>query len=84
MRTVTVIPIRETASSDREPTLEEILSDPIVTAVMRADRVDSTKLGAMLRRISNELQIRSDLSPFQARAERGSPFVCGEAGPPTS
>jgi hypothetical protein len=32
----------------REPTLEEILSDPIVTALMEADGVDRQELEAML------------------------------------
>ena len=52
MATRTVIPIREFASY-REPMLEEILSDPITRAVMRADRVDPTKLRAMLTRIAD-------------------------------
>jgi hypothetical protein len=38
-----------------EPTLEEILSDPIVTAVMEADAVDPRELDAMLSRIAHEL-----------------------------
>ena len=46
-----VIPIRD-ASSCQEPTLEEILSDPITRAVMRADGVDQHQFGAMLRRVA--------------------------------
>jgi hypothetical protein len=33
----------------REPTLEEILSEPIIRAVMEADGVDRQELEAMLR-----------------------------------
>ena len=38
----------------REPTLKEILSDPIVTALMRADGVDPFELEAMLTRINRK------------------------------
>jgi hypothetical protein len=46
------IPIREASGSYREPTLEEILSDSIVEAVMQADAVDPEELGAMLGKIA--------------------------------
>jgi hypothetical protein len=36
----------------REPTLSEILSDPIVTALMEADGVDRGELEAMLREVT--------------------------------
>jgi hypothetical protein len=36
----------------REPTLTEMLSDPIVSALMKADGVDSGELEAMLREIA--------------------------------
>jgi hypothetical protein len=38
-----------------EPTLDEILSDPIVTALMQADSVDPRQLDRMLKRIAEEL-----------------------------
>jgi hypothetical protein len=38
----------------RELTLKEILSDPIVTALMRADGVDPLELEAMLTRINRK------------------------------
>jgi hypothetical protein len=38
-----------------EPSLEELLGDPVTQAVMRADRVDPTKLEAMLRAIAREI-----------------------------
>jgi hypothetical protein len=41
---------------DREPTLEDILSDPIVRVVMAADRVDVQKLEAALREIAVSLR----------------------------
>ena len=37
----------------REPTLEEILSDSIVEALMRADAVDPRELRTLLREVAN-------------------------------
>ena len=39
----------------REPTLDEMLSDSIVRAVMEADGVDPQKLAATLRRTGRKL-----------------------------
>jgi hypothetical protein len=52
----TVIPIREEFGRYREPTLQELLSDPIIQAVMRADSVDPGRLADMLGWIADELQ----------------------------
>ena len=52
----TVIPIREEFGRYGEPTLQEMLSDPIVQAVMRADSVDPGRLADMLGWIADELQ----------------------------
>jgi hypothetical protein len=49
------IPIREERDY-REPTLDEILSDSIVEAVMQADAVDPDELGVMLGRIARTLR----------------------------
>jgi hypothetical protein len=38
----------------REPTLKEILSDPIVTALMNADGVDPLEVEAMLTQINGK------------------------------
>jgi hypothetical protein len=38
--------------SFREPTLKEILSDPVTKAVMRADGVEAGEIEAMLRDIA--------------------------------
>src|SRR5262249_58535615 len=40
----------------REPTLDEILSDSIVRAVMEVDGVNPHKLKAMLRRVAQRLR----------------------------
>jgi hypothetical protein len=40
----------------REPSLEEILSDPIIKAVINADGVDARDLNAMLRRVAHKRQ----------------------------
>jgi hypothetical protein len=37
-----------------EPTLAEILSDPITMAVMQADAVDPAQLKAVLRNVADE------------------------------
>ena len=39
----------------REPTLEDMLSDPIIRAVMDADRVDPHELQAMLKDVGRAL-----------------------------
>jgi hypothetical protein len=43
----------------REPTLDEMLSDSIVRAVMEADGIDPQELALMLRQIGRSLLIRS-------------------------
>ena len=42
---------------DREPTLNGILSDSIVRAVMEADGVNPHELEVMLRRVAQRLRI---------------------------
>ena len=42
----------------REPTLEELLSEPIITALMDADDVDAEELKAILARTSVQLRSR--------------------------
>ena len=39
----------------REPTLNEMLSDPLIEIVMRADGVDPGKLGPELRALARSL-----------------------------
>jgi len=70
----TTIPIRDAFGRWREPTLDEILSDPIVEAVMRADSVDRNALEVMLQTIAQERQA-SDLARLAA-----SGCVCPESG----
>ena len=45
-----------------DPTLDELLGDPITQAIMRADRVDPPKLEAMLRSLAREVAGRSRAS----------------------
>ena len=52
----TTIPIREAFGRWHEPTLDEILSDPIVEAVMRADTVDRAALEDLLQNIAQKRQ----------------------------
>jgi hypothetical protein len=58
------IPIREAPDGYREPTLDEILSDSIVEAMMRADAVDPDELEAMLGQVARTLraQVRQALA----------------------
>ena len=43
----------------REPSLEDILSDPIIRAVIDADGVDANELDAMLRQVARKRRARS-------------------------
>jgi hypothetical protein len=45
-----------------DPTLDELLGDPITQAIMHADRVDPPKLEAMLRSLAREVAGRSRAS----------------------
>jgi hypothetical protein len=47
----------------REPTLDEILSDSIVRAVMEADGIDPQELAATLRQAGRQLVRRAGVVP---------------------
>ena len=49
----------------REPTLKEILSEPIITALMDADSVDPAELKAVLAETSVQLRSRANGSNAQ-------------------
>ena len=57
----------------REPTLKEILSDSIVTALMEADGVDPRELEAMLK------QIGGTSKAIRARQRRWGAWSCRPA-----
>jgi hypothetical protein len=59
----------EPFGSLREPTMQEILSDPIVRAVIRADNVDPNALERRLRIIGAKL---ASAEPAADRSIRGS------------
>lgn len=61
----------------REPTLKEILSDSIVTALMAADGVDPYELEAMLQKIGRT-------SKSLHRARRWGAWSCRPAPNPTA
>ena len=48
-----------TMNCHREPTLDGILSDPIVRAVMEADGVNPLELEGMLREVAQRLRVPS-------------------------
>jgi hypothetical protein len=47
----------------REPTLQEMLSDPIVKAVMEADGVDAQEVVVLLRHLGGNLRLVPRDSP---------------------
>jgi hypothetical protein len=51
-----------------DPTLYELLSNPLTQAVMKADRVDPAKLKAMLRSVAREIAGRSGSAGGSAAA----------------
>jgi hypothetical protein len=53
----------------REPTLEEILSDPTVRAVMAADAVDPRELEAMLEAVARTREQWPSIDAALAGAE---------------
>jgi hypothetical protein len=63
-----LVPSSEPASfAGCEPKLDELLSDPIVTALMQADGVDPQELAAMLTRIAQRLSaVREGAQQLQA------------------
>jgi hypothetical protein len=56
----------------REPTLKELLSEPIITALMDADSVDPAELKAILGETS--VQLRSRANGSDAQRNKGSVF----------
>ena len=54
----------------REPTLKELLSEPIITALMDADSVDPAELKAILAETSVQLQSRPNGSGAQRNKGR--------------
>jgi hypothetical protein len=56
----------------REPTLKELLSEPIITALMNADSVDPAELKAILGETS--VQLRSRANGWDAQRNKGSVF----------
>jgi hypothetical protein len=53
------------SEDEREPTLEDVLSDPVVLALMARDRVDAHEVRAMLERLRNAQRRRP---PGEAKA----------------
>jgi hypothetical protein len=56
-----------------DPTLDELLGDPLTQAVMMADRVDPAELAATLRSVARQIAGRSSGStaaPVETRSAR--------------
>jgi hypothetical protein len=54
-----------------DPTLDELIGDPLTQAIMNADRVDRQKLEAMLRSLAREIADRSGATTIGLRAADG-------------
>jgi hypothetical protein len=57
-------------NSHDDPTLDELLGDPITQAVMIADRVDPPALAAMLRSLAREIGGRPGAPALREAASR--------------
>ncbi len=79
MASRTVIPIQE-EFTPYEPTLEEMLSDPLVMTVMRADGVDPAKLRAMLHGLTHKLRARQCLGVLRRGSSPPAHFACSPHG----
>jgi hypothetical protein len=64
-----------------DPTLDELLGDPITQAIMQADRVDPPKLEAMLRSLAREVAGRSGASATALIETEGARFDRSAVGP---
>jgi hypothetical protein len=49
----------------REPTLKELLADPIFAAVMKADGIDRSEFESMLKQIGRKVNDHRDLGRYQ-------------------
>jgi hypothetical protein len=67
----------------RDPTLDELLGDPIIQAIMNADRVDLPTLAAMLRTLAREIGARSGGTATALAAAPGARFGRSAVGLPT-
>jgi hypothetical protein len=57
----------------REPTLEEVLSDPIVRTVMQSDAVDPLELDDLLTEVARKLHAAARGKSEPAAADAGTP-----------
>jgi hypothetical protein len=55
-----------------EPTLDELIGDPITQAIMTADRVDQPTLEAMLRSLAHEIVDRTESARLGSAAGQRS------------
>jgi hypothetical protein len=56
---------------DREMTLTELLDDPLIQAVMAADRVDPAELKAVLAVLTHRLQLIRPAEPIRVSVASG-------------
>jgi hypothetical protein len=61
-------------TSRNDPTLDDLLGDPVTHAIMRADRVDPRELEAMLRALALRLARPAGRSDGDARDAERVPF----------
>jgi len=64
--------------SSSEPTLHDLIADPLIRSVMKADQVDPGALEAMLRSLGDEIRRTLDGEPERHRVPSSSGRVpCG-------
>jgi hypothetical protein len=66
----------------RDPTLDELLGDPLTQAMMHADRVDPPALAAMLRTLAREISGRSGGTAAAPATAQGAHSAVGRLGRP--
>jgi len=69
------------STSHDELTIDELLSDPVTRAVMKADRVDPLALEAMLRSMAGTIEQGSDRPNNFAFEGDGARSRCAAARP---
>ena len=71
-RTISLSRCALTGCPLREPTIEKLLSDPLIRTIMEADGVDLTELKAMMRRLAGLCRGHLLAAPEPARGSSGS------------
>lgn len=58
MKNLSKLPSRDALVKDREPTLTDLLNDPVLTALLAGDHIERADLEAVIRRAQRRLAPR--------------------------